>query len=288
VEELSARIKAEKPHLKFGISPFGVWRNIDKDSTGSKTRAGQTNYDDLYADVVKWLREGWIDYVTPQLYWHLGFEVADYRVLVDWWSRNTYGRHLYIGQGAYRIGGKGWEDPMELTNQIALNRTFAGIQGSMFFSSKIFLENKDSVNNRMRDFYRYRSLVPVMDWLPSESLAAPDLMKVTGTPREGLSLEWKDTTASRSAYYVVYRLGRDEPVNLEDATRIVGIVQRRPYATQQWTDHDVKSRRGYTYAVTAVSRLHRESPSSNLLVVRTRGKGKMVRGAEEKGSAQGQ
>lgn len=276
VKELSGRIKREKPFMKFGISPFGVWRNIDKDSTGSNTRAGQTNYDDLYADVLKWLKEGWIDYVTPQLYWHIGFEVADYKVLADWWSKNTYGRHLYIGQGAYRIGGKGWEDPDELINQVGVNREHANIRGSMYFSAKVFLQNKDSINGRMRKMYHFRSLVPVMDWLPSDVPPAPEITGVQGTPEKGVVLNWKDTIPSSAAYYIVYRFNRDEPVNLEDATRIAGIVQRNAYGTQSWTDPNVMKRSGYTYAVTAVSRLHRESDLGDVVRVKTKGRRRTV------------
>lgn len=272
VRTLGSRIKAEKPHVKFGISPFGVWRNIDRDPAGSQTRAGQTNYDDLFADVLKWLREGWIDYVTPQLYWHIGFEVADYRVLTDWWSRNVHGRHLYIGHGAYRIGGKGWEDPNELLNQVTINRKYDGIQGSMYFSAKTFLQNKDGVNSRMREIYPYPSLVPVMDWLPGRTPSSPVMARVSGSPNRGVTLNWRDTVPSAAAYYVVYRFERDEPLNLEDATRIRATVQRNAYGTQSWTDHTVKPRHAYTYVVTAVSRLHRESEAGQAVIVKTRGK----------------
>jgi uncharacterized lipoprotein YddW (UPF0748 family) len=276
VQQLSRSIKAEKPHLKFGISPFGVWRNADRDSLGSKTRAGQTNYDDLYADVLKWLKEGWIDYVTPQLYWHIDFEVADYKVLAEWWSRNSFGRHLYIGHGAYRIGGKGWENPEELANQVALNRGYEGIHGSMYFSSKTFIQDKDGVNARMKGIYPYKALVPVMDWLPSDAPLAPALLEAGGSLERGLVLQWKDSVATTADYYVVYRFDAGEPVNLDDATRIAAVVPRSSYPVQTWTDTSTRVRKQYTYLVTGVSRLHHESSASNALTVRTRGKRKPV------------
>ena len=99
---LSKTIKKENPFCKFGISPFGVWRNIDKDPEGSNTKAGQTNYDDLYADILLWLKMKWIDYVAPQLYWEFGQKLVGYEVLIDWWAKHGYGRQLYIGQGIYR------------------------------------------------------------------------------------------------------------------------------------------------------------------------------------------
>ncbi len=271
VRELSRRIRQEKPHMKFGISPFGVWRNIDRDSTGSKTQAGQTNYDDLYADVLKWLREGWIDYVTPQLYWNIGFKVADYKVLVDWWSKHTYGKHLYIGQGVYRIGGKGWEDPDELLNQVTVNRGYASVHGSMYFSAKTFLRNKNGVNEKMSGIYPYKALIPVMDWLPSHRPATPVLTNVSGNTREGILLEWKDTVStSTAAYYVIYRFAKDEPLNLEDASRILAVVPRMPYLLQSWTDRQVRKRSTYTYIITAVGRLHHESEGCAPVKVRLR------------------
>jgi uncharacterized lipoprotein YddW (UPF0748 family) len=276
IEQLSQRIKAEKPFLKFGISPFGVWRNIEMDSTGSETHAGQTNYDDLFADVLKWLREGWIDYVAPQIYWNIGFAPADYKVLANWWSRNAYGRHLYIGQAAYRRGGKGWEDPDELLHQVELNQGFAAVGGSMYFSAKVFLHDKDSINALMRRIYPYKALVPVMDWLPEDTPAAPVVFGVKGTPRDGLVLQWKDSVPTTSSYYVVYRFSRDEPVNLDDATRIMAIVPRIPYEVQTWTDRRVRPRASYRYVVTAVSRLHRES-EGGVVGVRVRGGTREVR-----------
>ena len=74
-------------------------RNIAKDPAGSNTKAGVTNYDDLYADILKWQKEKWIDYVTPQIYWEIGKKVADYKILADWWSHNSFGN-----AAVYRTG----------------------------------------------------------------------------------------------------------------------------------------------------------------------------------------
>jgi len=103
---ISKAIKEEKPLVRFGISPFSVWRNSDKDPRGSDSRAGQTNYDDLYADILLWLEKGWIDYVTPQLYLEIGHDKIAYEKLLDWWSKNGYGKHIYIGHGIYRTDEK--------------------------------------------------------------------------------------------------------------------------------------------------------------------------------------
>lgn len=165
--KLSRAIKEEKPNVKFGISPFGVWRNSDKDSLGSATKAGVTNYDDLYANVLLWLKEGWIDYVAPQLYWEIGHKAAPYEVLVDWWSKNTYGKHCYIGLGIYRAGSNAaWKDATLLPRQINMMRSYPQIQGAIYFSSKSFVNNPngwcDSLQN---NYYKIPAMVPPMPWL---------------------------------------------------------------------------------------------------------------------------
>lgn len=165
-------IKAEKPWVKFGISPFGVWRNQDKDPMGSPTKAGQTNYDDLYADVIMWMRNGWIDYLTPQLYWERGHKLVAYETLIDWWSKHAYGRHMYIGHGIYRAlekNSKPWHNKAELPKQIELLRTYPTIQGSVYFSSKSFYQNPNGWNDSLQNnYYRQRAEIPPMDWLPKK------------------------------------------------------------------------------------------------------------------------
>lgn len=167
---LSKVIKEEKPWVKFGISPFGVWRNKSKDPEGSPTKAGQTNYDDLYADILLWAKMGWVDYVAPQLYWETGHKLVAYETLIDWWSKHTYGRHMYIGQGIYRAlekNSKAWHDKTELPRQIELLRTYPSIQGSIYFSSKTFYSNPNGWNDSLQNnYYRTPAQVPPMPWLP--------------------------------------------------------------------------------------------------------------------------
>ncbi len=277
VEELAKRIKAEKPHVKFGISPFGVWRNKDKDPMGSDTRAGQTNYDDLYADVLKWLREDWIDYITPQLYWHIGFDLADYTILADWWSKHNYGKHLYVGQGVYRVGQKGWEDPEEIVNQVNLNRANENIHGSMYFSAKAFTKNQYDVNERIKKVYKHKALVPTMPWMAGSTPEAPQLESATGDQNTGVRIEWSDDNNSQSAYYVVYRFNQAVQGDIEDPANIAAIVPRKPYAMQDWIDTNTNTREVYTYLITAVDRLHNESNPGNTISVKVRGWGRAIK-----------
>ncbi len=169
---LSKLIKEEKPWVKFGISPFGVWRNSDKDPEGSPTQAGVTNYDDLYADILLWTRNGWIDYVVPQLYWETGHPKVAFETLIDWWSKHAYGRHMYIGHGIYRAFEKGsprWHSPKELPRQLQILRTTPNIQGSVYFSSKTFYRNPNGWNDSLQNnYYREPALIPPMEWLPKK------------------------------------------------------------------------------------------------------------------------
>ena len=152
---LSKVIKKENPKCQFGISPFGVWRNIAKDSiNGSNTRAGQTNYDDLYADILLWLKNGWIDYVAPQIYWEFEQKNAPYQTILDWWGNHTYGKNCYIGLGIYKGGSNTyWKDATQLPRQIEALRKTPNIQGMIFFSSKSFEKNPNGWSDSLRLIY---------------------------------------------------------------------------------------------------------------------------------------
>ena len=171
INMLSIAIKQEKPWVKFGISPFSVWRNNDKDPEGSDSKAGQTNYDDLYANILLWLRMKWIDYVAPQLYLEIGHDKIAFEKMLDWWSKHTYGRHLYIGQGIYRVDERAaaWKNPNELPKQIKLLREYPNVQGSIYFSSKSFDRNPNGWNDSLRNnYYRLPAMIPPMEWLPKK------------------------------------------------------------------------------------------------------------------------
>jgi uncharacterized lipoprotein YddW (UPF0748 family) len=182
IRQLSIAIKEENPLCKFGISPFCVWRNKDQDPEGSDTKAGITNYDDLYADILLWMKNEWVDYVVPQLYLEIGHNRVDYATILDWWSRHSYGRHIYIGHGIYRSGerNQAWKNPEELPNQIRLLREYNNVQGSVYFSSKSFDKNPNGWNDTLRNnYYRMPALVPPMDWLQTKRLEKPDSLGVS-------------------------------------------------------------------------------------------------------------
>ena len=159
-------IKQENKNCQFGISPFGIWRNADKDPRGSNTNGAQTNYDDLYADILLWLKKDWIDYVAPQLYWEVGHKIAPYEVLLKWWSTHTYGKHCYIGMGIYRANSNAaWKNVNQLPGQIEAMRNTPNMKGMIFFSSKTFERNPNGWNDSLRlEFFKDPSSLPTMKY----------------------------------------------------------------------------------------------------------------------------
>ncbi|MFD2614274.1 family 10 glycosylhydrolase [Paenibacillus gansuensis] len=267
VQEISAKIKQAKSHVKFGISPFGIWKNKSTDPAGSDTN-GLSSYDAIYADSKKWIDEEWIDYITPQIYWYLGYSPAAYDKLTEWWSGAVQGKHvqLYSGQAIYRIGsGDGWMSPDEVPNQIKYNRNFENVQGSMFFSAKWFAENPLGFTDRLKhDLYRYPALVPAMPWIDSAAPAAAVVESAVSRGAAGVELKWKDAAGSDAAYYVVYRFDGNTAGALDDPSRIVGKVRRAADAANGvFVDTSAVEGQQYTYVVTAVDRLHNESGASN-------------------------
>lgn len=161
---LNQTIKQSKPWVQFGISPFGVWRNQSMDPKGSPTRAGQTNYDDLYADVLLWMKNDWVDYMIPQLYWSMDHKLASHRILNDWWAKNHYNTNIYIGNGPYKIrddSDAAWDNPREINTQISYTRTLPTIQGNAFFSAKSMkIKNQDVAQLLKSELYNEPTLPP--------------------------------------------------------------------------------------------------------------------------------
>ncbi len=166
IAALSATIKKENKQCQFGISPFGVWRNVDRDPiNGSKTNGAQSNYDDLYADILLWLKNGWIDYVAPQLYWEFGHRKAPFEVLLNWWGKHTYGKQCYIGIGIYRANSNAaWSNNNQLSRQIEALRNTPNINGMIFFSSKTFETNPNGWSDSLRlNYFKEPAALPSLE-----------------------------------------------------------------------------------------------------------------------------
>ena len=252
---LNTTIKSEKPWMKLGISPFGVWRNKSQDPEGSDTRGGQTTYDDLYADVLMWLQKGWIDYLMPQLYWEHDHKAAPFSVLQPWWTDHCYKRHVYYGLGLYRMTtakSGPWANANELLWQLRDIRKGCPNSGYAFYSSSCFGKIKAPIMDSLRNGHaRYPALVPPMPWLDKDAPAPPVVRSSNNT------LEWTAPGQEKERLrYVIYRFGNNEEIDLERNDRIVAIQRERSYKVTE-------GRKSGTYVVTALDRLSNESIPSN-------------------------
>lgn len=254
VSELKRTIVLVKPWVRFGISPFGIYRNKKStpDQSGSQTN-GLQNYDDLYADILLWVKEGWIDYNMPQLYWEIGHAAADYATLIRWWNMNAANRPLYIGQDVART-----MKADQLAAKMTLERQMDRVEGHCFWPANELLWNNKGVADSLKmNYHRYPALIPAYRHLHDKSPKEVSRLKAEWSP-EGYVLHW-DTRQSRTnpelaSYFVVYRFGDKETVNLNDPSKIVAITKEKKYL--------LPYKRGaekYKYIVTAVDRFHNES-----------------------------
>jgi len=259
VQEMSQRIKEIKPWVKFGISPFGIWRNQQTDPEGSATR-GLQSYDAIYADTRLWVRKGWLDYVVPQLYWHIGFDVADYAKLLPWWSSlvKDTSVQLYIGQADYRVGEKGpWGDPAQLERQLALNTKY-GVSGSIHFSAKHVRDDKlGSVSRYRKAHYNGPALVPAMRQLPGTRPSPPMVNVALRGDAGAVTLGWTTGAGAVAARHAVYRAD----LTGAEAPQLIGVV---PGGTgrHSFVDRAAVANHRYAYCITGLDRLWNEGPAS--------------------------
>jgi uncharacterized lipoprotein YddW (UPF0748 family) len=260
--QLDKNIKQIKPFVKLGISPFGVWRNADKDPEGSATRGGQTDYDDLYADVVLWLNKGWIDYLMPQLYWEHSSRSAPFDVLLPWWEKHEYTRHIYYGLGAYRMVGAhngAWAGTKELLWQMRDIRRTCTDPGFAYYSASSFDKISAPIGDSLH--YTYNKLPafpPRMKWLDSIPPPPPVLKAIPSA--QGTLLQWHlNNPGGEMIRYVVYRFLNDEPINLDRTEKIICVQTD----LTEFLDVNANKFKKVTYVVTAMDRLWNESRPSN-------------------------
>lgn len=224
VKNVSLSIKNIKPWVKFGISPFGVWRNKSVDSKGSDTESGQTNYDDLYADPLAWMENSWVDYIVPQLYWSIDHPKASYSKLLKWWSENSKNTAIYIGNGSYKINSdsdKRWNNPYEIPNQINVTRSYKNVEGNAFFSAKSFVnKNKNVAQLLLENQYKYPAIpFPV----PNSKKIIVDVPKVNSiskdTTNSSISIQYPTNINVR--YIMIYGAKKDSKININNPSQII-------------------------------------------------------------------
>ncbi len=266
IKQISDGIKATKPYVKFGISPFGVWRNQKDDPTGSATNGG-SSYDGQFADSKKWIKNGWLDYIAPQIYFTTYFQKVPYESTLKWWTNHNYGRHLYVGQAAYRIGGintdQAWKLANQMPRQIRFNRNTSPVSGSIFFSAKSLIKNPLGFTDSLKfDLFRHKALLPTMPWKDGVAPFPPS--KIYGQKDDfGVKLFWEaPKSGERPKLYAIYKFEKGERINIEHAENLLAIVSG---SSIDYTDLKALKNKGLTYVVTSLDRFQNESEGTAII-----------------------
>ena len=267
IEQFYKTVHSIKPWVKVGISPFGIYRNKKSSGIGSATN-GLQNYDDLYADVLLWVNNGWLDYCVPQIYWEIGNKAADYDTLIRWWNQYAGNRPLFIGEDVERTVK--FADPKnpnnhQLAAKMRLHQKLTNVGGTVLWYAKAAVDNVGQYGTLLRNHYwRYPSLQPAMTFIDSKAPKAPRKVKRVKTS-DGYVLFWTapkgKTWKDEATRYVVYQFAKGEKLDLDDATKIVAVTPntfyRLPYKN---------GKTKYVYVVTALNRLQNESKLTKKVV----------------------
>ncbi|MHB1688670.1 MAG: family 10 glycosylhydrolase [Ignavibacteriaceae bacterium] len=270
IKEVHDSIKAVKPYVKFGISPFGIWK-----SGVPSGISGLSSYDELYADCMFWMRNHYIDYLTPQLYWKLGGK-QDYKALMLWYadSAKAYGRDFYPGEAAYHINN--WT-ASEMPNHLRLDRSAPNCQGNIYFRALVgLLDNEQGFADSLKNnFYRYPALSPIMKWIDS---VAPNPIqnlrfdRIPGTAQAGLIWDSPTLTVNgdSAVKYVVYKFNSNQiqQQDVEKASNIYDVTGENYNLLNNYNGNQT----GTLYlGVTSLDHTSNESSISNLVQVEAPG-----------------
>lgn len=260
IKEIHETVRECKPWVKFGVSPFGIYRNKKNDPNGSETN-GLQNYDDLYADVLMWVNNGWVDYNIPQIYWEIGHKAADYETLIRWWAKHASARPLFIGQDVMRtVKNVDLNNRLQhqLPAKMKLQRSLPTVEGSCQWYAAAVVDNPGNYCTLLeKDYHRYPALIPTSPFMDDKAPGKVKKVKMIWTS-EGPVLFWTAPKAKnemdKAVQYVVYRFDNKEKIDLEDPSHIVAIT-RDTFIPLPYEDGKTK----YQYVVTALDRLHNES-----------------------------
>ena len=252
IHQFYETVHQTKPWVKVGISPFGIYRNKRSSDIGSDTN-GLQNYDDLYADILLWVNNGWLDYCVPQLYWEIGNKAADYETLIHWWGQYASARPLFIGEDIERTAKANQQAAKQ-----QLHEQVPAVQGTVLWYAKAAVDNTGNYGTNLRQqYWRYPALQPQMPFLDKKAPKKPRSLCPVWT-NDGYLLFWTAPKAKdwgdEATRYVVYRFAKGEKVNTEDPSHIIAITAdtwlKLPY---------VNGSQKYTYVVTALDRMQNES-----------------------------
>lgn len=263
IEMLRDTIKSIKPYIKFGISPYAVWRNLREDPRGSDTKSyGYTNYDHLHADLLLWMEKGWLDYVLPQLYFNIGYENADFKIVSEWWRDYSAGTPVYGGLGTYRLSAnakiEAWRDVNEIGRQVKMLRDMDEYGGVCYFNAKNMKQNILGINELLRELYPNPAIIPPMRGFSSIKPETPQNAKVIkmGTYAH---IVWErdnrsyDTEEAKTKYHLVYKFKKGKRPDFSDGKAIIALTGEGFVAipAEEVESHD--------YYISSLNRLFTES-----------------------------
>jgi len=273
IEAVHDSINTIKPHVKFGMSPFGIWKNGVPSGTW-----GLDAYNVIYADPVAWLEDETIDYIVPQLYWPFGGG-QDYGTLASWWESVRNERDFYPGHGVYKSDGNTFWDPSqysadEVPRQIRFNRDHEGITGSIFFRAKNITEyhSKGFSDSLQQDLYYHPSIIPSLTWKDSlyAPIDPPDDFTHIWIDEKTIQFEWSAPPPPEFGddlvRYAVYRIHSSSPPVLPDDLDY-GEHLLAVQSDQTIIDSPPYSDDPYYYMVTALNRNHNQSEPSDYIML---------------------
>lgn len=267
IKQLHETISSIKPWVKFGVSPFGIYRNKKTDPNGSDTN-GLQNYDDLYADVLLWVNNGWVDYCAPQLYWQIGHPTADYETLIKWWDKNAHARPLYIGEDVERTAKSAdLDNPRsnQLPAKMRLHSQMNYVNGTVLWYAKAVVENMGNYGGMLEKVYwKYPALQPLMPFIDDKAPKEPKKLRDVWT-EDGYILFWTAPNGKgwkdAPYQYVVYCFSQGEKINISDASKIVAITNNT-HIELPYVDGNSKC----TYVITTLDRLSNESKPAKIKI----------------------
>lgn len=269
IEQLHEVIADVKPWVRLGISPFGIWRNKRSDPDGSNTN-GLQNYDDLYADVLLWTANGWVDYLVPQLYWELEHKAASTLTLAKWWNDHANGRHLYFGQSIKTTMDKPdigcSHDNNQLAHKIRLSRELSNVGGNCWWPGYEITDNYKGIADLFGKKYQSTvALVPAYTWL--DSVLPNEVNGLKADCNDGcVKLHWtaphSKNEMQHARAYVVYRFEHGEAIDLENPAAIRAVTYKPEYA------ETICRGERFTYVVTVLDRVNNESSKGEKIDVK--------------------
>lgn len=272
---VSENNEKNKKSIEFGISPFGIWGHADEtNDVGSHTDPGAISSYNDYVDSLKWVKEGWVDYLIPQIYWSFANDLAPYGELTDWWA-NKFSEveesHLYIGHANYKylnaLEDSDWKNSDEIALQLRFNQKYNSIKGEAFFSYKNISKYPDgekkeydisneSINGIQEKYFNLPVNIPAKPWL--DNIETKPIKKIEIDQKDNtMQLKWKDENKD-TRFYVIYRQDIDEDMEeIKNPKNIIGRIGKE--AGSSFIDETLDLKKNYNYGVSIIDEAGKET-----------------------------